>query len=1193
MIKEILSHTLIELKIRYRSISSYLYFLMFFSLALLMALASGGAFSGVSVSFGTSSRALVNSPLTVAYFVAFLSVFNLFIIAPVFGQAICKDFINNIDQIVFSTPLRLKNFILGRFLGATIFMLFIISSIPLGIFVASSLPVILPSMLGPQSLSGYLLPIFTVGLTNILIFGSLFFMMGSITKKMAPIYVGATVLVILWLSSGQMLSDIENKTLATLLDPLGLTAIGQTIRYWSVHQQNTQALVFESYYLWNRLLWLGLGSLSLLFTLYNFSIEPKKSKKKTNLSTATPEKSSLLKNLPPLNLASRPWFSIFKKQLAFDFFQTVKSIYFIVIVLAGIGYMFVVGAQVGKMFGTNTYPVTYNVLGFMGGTFSLFMLIIITLYTGETIWRDRDLKINQIIDALPIPNSALLAAKYFNMILVTLILLTTVLITGILTQMAYGYFNFEISQYLIRLYLIEFPNYVNILTLVFFLQIVARNKYLGHGLTIIYYLIISFASSLGFEHFLYTFGAGPNVSYSDMNGFGHLFKIFHLYNFYWLSLSAILFLLSYLFWQRGTSTLNFKSMVRFGMNQLTTPIKIAFVVFFLSFVSLGSYLFYQTNIINQYVTQKDQEKLSFKYENTYKKFENLNQPDLISVFANVDIFPEKLQVKSQLKLKYKNNQNTPITEFMIHFPEHKNSFELSLSTTQTEDKDFDLVIYKLETPLQPGEEFSAEYSVDIDESTISNGPNIGNIHYNGTFFNNFDYFPNMGYQPGRELSQRKTREKFGLKPKPRKPSIDDATQKEFNYIGRSTTWIDFETIVSTSTDQIAIAPGYLLKEWTENNRKYFHYKMDQKILNFYAFLSARYEVVQDQWNDVKIEIYHHKGHEYNLERMIKGTKKSLDYFTKNFGPYQHKQFRIIEFPRYATFAQAFPNTIPFSEGIGFIAKVDDSNPKDIDYPFYITSHEMAHQWWAHQLIGANVQGSEMLSESFSQYSALMVMEKEFGREKMKKFLKYELDRYLMGRSQEAEFENPIYLTEAQGYIHYQKASLVFYALKDYLGEDIVNQAIQETLNKYGTRRPPYPTSLSFIEILKQKAKPDQLGLIEDMLEKIVLFENRPLTATATKKSDDTYTVELKVQSTKLVSDKDGKETETPFSQEMDIGVQGKDDKFIYLKKHLIKSGENIIKIEVQSEPLKAGIDPLNILIDRNSDDNLMNITIAL
>ena len=82
---------------------------------------------------------------------------------------------------------------------------------------------------------------------------------------------------------------------------------------------------------------------------------------------------------------------------------------------------------------------------------------------------------------------------------------------------------------------------------------------------------------------------------------------------------------------------------------------------------------------------------------------------------------------------------------------------------------------------------------------------------------------------------------------------------------------------------------------------------------------------------------------------------------------------------------------------------------------------MGHQYWAHQLCGANMQGSELMSEGFAQYSALMVMEKEYGKEKMQKFLEYEMDGYLRGRSTEFEAERPLMKSEHQGYIHYQKA----------------------------------------------------------------------------------------------------------------------------------------------------------------------------
>src|SRR5581483_10091889 len=209
------------------------------------------------------------------------------------------------------------------------------------------------------------------------------------------------------------------------------------------------------------------------------------------------------------------------------------------------------------------------------------------------------------------------------------------------------------------------------------------------------------------------------------------------------------------------------------------------------------------------------------------------------------------------------------------------------------------------------------------------------------------------------------------------------------------------------------APGYLIKEYEKDGRRYFHYKMDCPILNFYSFLSARYAVKRDKYKNVNIEVFYHPGHEYNLDRMISSVKKSLQYYEKSFSPYQHRQVRILEFPRYASFAQSFPNTIPYSESIGFIAKVDDSDPLSIDYPYYITAHEVGHQWWAHQVIGADVQGATLMSETMAEYSAMMVMEHRYGKEAMQKFLKYNLNRYLIGRTQESKKELPIMLAEDQ------------------------------------------------------------------------------------------------------------------------------------------------------------------------------------
>ncbi len=358
------------------------------------------------------------------------------------------------------------------------------------------------------------------------------------------------------------------------------------------------------------------------------------------------------------------------------------------------------------------------------------------------------------------------------------------------------------------------------------------------------------------------------------------------------------------------------------------------------------------------------------------------------------------------------------------------------------------------------------------------------------------YLPMIGYLKGAEMGDDDDRRKRGLASRPRMADLDDAAGRQRNYVSQDADWISFAASACTAPDQVAVVPGYLKREWqhTVNGqaRRCFAYESEAKILHFFSVLSARYTVKRDRWNDVAIEIWYQPGHEYNLERMIRSVKASLEYFTKHFSPYQHRQVRIIEFPRYQQYAQAFPNTIPYSEGIGFIAKVDPEDPDDIDYPYYVTAHEVAHQWWAHQIIGADVQGSTVLSESLSQYSALMVMKATFGDRQMKRYLRHELDGYLQGRALERKKELPLYKVEGQGYIHYQKASLVFYALADAIGEAAVNRALAALLAKHAFQGPPYPTSLDLMAELKLVTPPDRQALLADLFEHITLFENRAL-----------------------------------------------------------------------------------------------------
>ena len=331
--------------------------------------------------------------------------------------------------------------------------------------------------------------------------------------------------------------------------------------------------------------------------------------------------------------------------------------------------------------------------------------------------------------------------------------------------------------------------------------------------------------------------------------------------------------------------------------------------------------------------------------------------------------------------------------------------------------------------------------------------------------------------------------------------------------------------------------------------------------------------------------------------MVDAVKKTLAYMTESFTPYQHRQVRIVEFPRYGRFAASFPNTIPFSESIGFIARLTDADA--IDYPFYVTAHEVAHQWWGYQVLAADVQGSAMLSESMAQYSALMVMEKEYGQAKMRRFLKYELDRYLGGRGGELVEELPLELVEDQPYVHYSKGSLVLYALADQIGEAVLNRALRRYIESVRLQPPPYTVSHDLLSFVSEVTPAEMRPLLRDLFSSIVLFDNRAAEAASRRLEDGRYEVTLRAQVRKLQADGKGAETEVPVDDWIDIGVYrnaargetltDRNGVPLYLAKQRVDSGPQHFRVVVDERPIRAGIDPLRKLTDRIPMDNVTGV----
>lgn len=1183
---------LFEARQRFKLLSTWVYFCLFLALSMLWMAAAGGVFKGVYVVFG--SKILINSPRSVLFTVSYLASVGVIVVAAMMGRSVQQDFEYDMHHFFFSAPIRKYQYMLGRFLGAWAVLAFVFSSIVFGALLGAYIPGVDPERIGPLVPAAYVLPYLITILPNLFIFGSIFFVLAALTRRMLPVYVSSVVMLIGYIAAPSLARDLDFKTLAALIDPFGNAAAIRLTEYWPIAERNARLVLPEGVYLLNRLIWASIAAVALLLGYWRFHFvgtvdsgvhaargEGEVPLRMTHAAVDTTEAPDFQRRSLTTLLLTQIWLNLR---------ETVKNIYFVVLVLAGVLIMYVSALDMGSMFGTNTYPVTYKVLEVISETFALFMLAITTFYAGELVWREREHRMALMLDAMPVPSWLPLMAKLFALIGVQALLMVVVMLCGMSIQVFKGFFQLQPDLYIRTLFTIHLPYYAQIAVLAIAVQVLINQKYLAYFVMILYYAVTITLSSRGIDHPLVMYAVTPSIQYSDMNGFGHYLLRERWYEVYWGAAALMLAVLSNIFWPRGANN-EWRVRLQLARHALTMPVLASFGIGLLLFTGSGALLYYNLNIANEFKSSFHRDSQRADYERKYKAIADVAQPRISDVKLNVDIFPEQRSLAVKGRYVLENRSGKPVTTIYVRQDPDAELKPLRLSTKSRlslNDKSLGFYSYTLLTPLEPGAKLALEFELSYAPKGILGLGKDTPVIYNGTFFNN-SVLPHIGYQSDNELKDPRDRKRHGLPAQERKLPRDDPKGLANNFLGTDADWVSFDATVGTSGDQIAIAPGTLENEWSKNGRRYFHYKMDKPILNFYAFQSARYAVKHDWWQDVGIEIYYQPGHEYNLDRIMGGVRNSLDYFSKNFSPYQHKILRIVEFPRYQKYAQSFPNTIPFSEGMGFIAKVDEKNPKDIDYPYYVTAHEVAHQWWGHQLVGGNTRGATVLSETLSEYSALMVMKKTFGPERMRRFLRYDLEMYLMGRAVENKKELPLADNEDQAYIHYRKGSLAMYQLQDIVGEDKINAVLNELLKQYAYRTSPYPSVTVLVDGLRKIVPPEQAYLIDDLFNSIVLHDNRAISATAKRRADGKYDVTMTVHASKLKADELGAEQEVPMRDLIDIGVDDADGKPLLRERKLIAQKESSYTVVVRSRPAKAGIDPDNKLIDRKPDDNMIKV----
>ncbi|HET7576527.1 MAG TPA: aminopeptidase [Sphingomicrobium sp.] len=1164
-----------------------------------------GLTASANVSIGTPGAVHENAPYAIAIATAILSLFYLFIVTAFVANAIVRDETTGFAPIVRATQVTNRQIVIGRFLGGVIIAWIGYLAVPIGMWSGSIMPWVDPETVGPQIFSYYAWPFIIFAIPNILLTSAILFALATVLRSMMAAYIGAVLLVMGYLVTVSIVGQkIEYRETFARFEPLGNGALREATRYWTQSDMNGRLVELGGTMLFNRIYAIVLALLFLGFTVWRFSMTERAPSKRRlrKLAKRQAREDRVAAAAPALGgeqliardaIPSR-W-TQFVTRVRIEVRQVLTSPGLIVLCLFAIGNT-AAGLWLGQStYGTSEHPTLAATINNVRGGFSIILLMVAVFYGGELVWRERDRRLNEILDSTPIPAWVMTVPKIIAIFLILLAINVVGMLTGLFYQFVAGAREAGLWEYITWFIIPAAVDGLLIAVLAVVVQVLSPNKYVGWGIIFVWFVGSIFLNNMGYSNPLYTYDGTPSVPLSDFVGQGSFWIGAATLQFYWVCFAVILAVLAHLLWPRGTDLSLRVRMRRMGRYASSVSLSIAGVAAVLM-AGTGAYAYYNIKILNRYVTSDEQEAYQAEYERKYLKYEKLEQPAVTNVRMDVNLYPKERRLVVDGRYDLVNHTGAPIRDIHVRSGDQDTKFqklEVAGAKLVYDDPKFGYRIYRFDTPLAPGASSSLTWRSQIWNRGFRASRPATDVIENGTFVNNSSFAPIIGMDRNGLLTDRTKRRRQGLPAELRPAKLEDMSATRENYIHAD--WVTSDITLTTDADQTPIAPGSRVSDVTHDGRRTARFVSTSPILNFFSIQSADYKEATREHNGIRLTVYYHAGHDWNVPKMLNAMGNALDYYRAHFGPYQFDYARIVEFPGYASFAQAFAGTMPYSETIGFNANTDD--PDKIDFTSYVVSHEMAHQYWAHQVVGADMQGGTISSETLAQYSALMVMKHLYGPDKIRRFLKYELDSYLRSRAGEAVEELPLERVENQPYIHYRKGSLAMYLLQERLGEDAVNRALARFDAKFRFKGPPYLRSVDLIDEFRKEAKtPEQQQLITDLFEKITLYDLKVADA-KTRKDGNGWTTTLTIAANKYYANGKGVETKTPLHEAIEVGLftarpglgafSSKD--VIVMGRQQLRDGTQRITLHSKRKPAFAGVDPYNFYIDRNSDDNVKEV----
>ena len=1145
-----------------------------------------------------------NAPFAIASAAMIGGVFGLLMTAAIAGNAAARDVQLRLAPLLYTTPLSRAAYVGGRVLAAFTVVALLMLSVPVGQWLMLWLPGLDPALMAPFDPVRYLLVYGSLIVPTVFATGALMFAAALLARRAMAAFVVVAGLFVSAVFTNAILAQGRNLwTLAGYLDPLALTLMTEISRQRTALQKGQMLIGLEPAVLANRALWISVACVVLLGALARFSFtqagtegRPRRWGWRRAVADPLATPAAAVRQAPVALPPVHPRFdalAALRQALAIAG-QSFREIVFargFLIVAAVAVLVAVTGPQLMQHQGVPLVPVTGFIASALAGATDFFGFVaplLSVVYAGQLVWRERDAGLAAITDAAPVRDWVPLAGKGLGLALVLSSWQALLMAAGLLTQLQMGYTQLQPLLWLQIVFGLGLSANLLFAALAIALHVAFNQKFAGLFAGLVALGLLLFAELLGVEHHLLVYGSDPGWSYSDMRGYGGTLTPVLWFRLYWAGWALLLLVGARLLWVRG---------VEQGLPQRWARVRARFnasvgtsaALAGLLVVGAGGWIFYNTNIRNAFVPAAARLAQAADYEKRYAATAAQPQPTIASRRLDVELYPARAQAAISGRDVFVNRTAGPIDTLHV---EPSSSVETGVlrfdrpATLVADDKALRHRVVRLATPLAPGQSIAMAYTLQVGGHGFRNSGIDTAVTAGATYFDH-EWLPVLGYQRGREINDDATRRDFGL---PVRPEIPPLTDPAAPLDLRGAERVTVQATIGTDADQVAVGPGQLLAEWTRGGRHYFRYATAVPMRNEFAIYSARYAVREARWGDVAIRVYHHPAHVANVPRMIAGVQASLGYFSRAYGPYPAPQLTIAEVPGFDIGLHAYPTNVRYYEGFSLLDPAND--PRDFDFPFAVTAHELAHQWWGNQVTPAEVAGAPFVAESLAWYSAFGAIADAKGEAHLQRMLEMMRDDFLGPRSRDGV---PL-LEAADRFTAYRVGPLSLVTLREAIGAQRVDLALRNFLRKHGEGKAPRPTSLELYAELKAVTPPAQRELLADLLERNTFWDVRTRKASA-RKLGNQWEVTLDLSALKESIDRQGRISPRPLHETLEIGVYGPANgngpgKLLYLAPHHLRLGEQRITVTVPSQPATAGVDPRHVFIDLERRNNLAPVQVG-